>query len=180
MRWGQDICQPHALVESMVTVHTSSLKFHSPWHGHHSQWCTPGLGPGCTFGVSRQGPSFYQPSTGASQGSGLGPLLLSTYCIWPCSSAHMVLFYYCCDTQLPFHPDKIFNCSWSSQATKPFITTDWHLISGSYHSCSKSRSHDLSWADFFLSSRAASPDSASEKSAHSCPDTADIADTVRI
>lgn len=48
---------------------------------------------------------------------------------------------------------------------------DWHLISGSYHSCSTSRSHDLRWADFFLSSRAASPDSASEKSAHSWPDT---------
>lgn len=84
-RWGQDICQPHALVESTMTVHTSSLKFHSPWHGHHRR-CFESYLSGRSFRVSWQGspsPHWGPPRIGADiYRTSLGQ-----------SSAHMVVFF---------------------------------------------------------------------------------------
>lgn len=65
VRPGRDVCQPQALVGSSVTVHTSSLKFHSHWHGHHRQGTFLVWVLGVHLGCPGRSLAPYQLSTGA-------------------------------------------------------------------------------------------------------------------
>lgn len=117
----------------------------APQAGHF-----PGLGPGCTFGVSRQGPSFapYQlwglPGIGAGTtapihrydlAEAIHPLTRSCFITVEqvTSSCVSIQTESASDLNVSrslghVHVDAwTFNCSWSSQATKLFITPSSRL-----------------------------------------------------
>lgn len=140
VRPGQDVCRPQALVESTVTVHTSSLKFHSHWHGHHRQGTFLVWVLGVHLG--RQGPSS-APYQLSPPGIDAGTTALIHVCDLGEAIQPLTWFYFivvvqvtpsCLFTQTKSASDKMslghvhvdtgtFNCSWSLEATKPFIPT---------------------------------------------------------